>query len=143
MCYGGCNCKRCMGEDDKMSEKKWVQHISGQGEKWEVKPSAYNDMGYSDICVINYHDPKGIARYHFIPKSEYVPCDPPKEWKNVTEEYFTNGFVIGQSSSPEKYTGLKNRDKIRKVRLFKNNGSLATFTDYHPTEAFIVEREKS
>ena len=127
MCYGGCNCKRCMGEDDKMNKKRWVQHISGQGEKWEVE-----GLGESKVRWIT--DGRDGLRNH-LPKSEYILCNPPEEWENVTGEYLTNGFVIGQTSSPEKYTWLKKGDRIRKVKLLDAN--------YHPTDAFIVKRKKS
>lgn len=35
-------------------------------------------------CV--YTPPGSTAFFHYLPKSEYVPCDPPQqeEWKNVT-----------------------------------------------------------
>ena len=59
-----------------MSTTKWVQHISGQGEKWEYEwegPIAW-------ICKTTGQN--GMV----LPKSEYLPCDPPELWVDVTEE---------------------------------------------------------
>ena len=61
-----------------MKEKKWVQHISGQGEKWEVVTD-----GATQWCV--NATTSGNA-YHHLPKSEYRLCDPPEQYVDITAE---------------------------------------------------------
>lgn len=131
-----------------MSEKKWVQHISGKGEKWEVISCVYNDMDHNGICVVNQYDPKRIGRYLYLPKFEYVLCDPPEEWEDVTEEctwsdsgyhelYLraANGNRVEANCLSPSLQGYLYR--VRKVRCAK-----ATGVD-NPDWAFIVERRKS
>lgn len=59
-----------------MNRKQWVQHISGQGEKWEVMAENGQQWGLR-------HDVTSIG-WHFVPKSEYVLCEPLEVWKDVT-----------------------------------------------------------
>lgn len=59
-----------------MTNTQWVQHISGQGEKWEVC-SLSTDV---DWAVSG----KRVGTVHHLPKSEYRICDPPEEWRDVT-----------------------------------------------------------
>lgn len=70
--------------------KQYVQHISGQGAKWEVagveRPSWMEDGTRPNenewlVCEARYHAPA-----HLLPKSEYVLCEPPADqWQDVTE----------------------------------------------------------
>lgn len=68
-----------------MDEKKYVQHISGQGAVWEVH--SHNTYEWNvkpaqgDKCSV----------FHELPKSEYKLCDPPEQWVQVTE-----GIDIGR-----------------------------------------------
>lgn len=57
--------------------KQYVQHISGQGEKWEV----YNENGEVYMCE-SARSTQGV----YLPKSEYRLCDPPEVWRDVTSE---------------------------------------------------------
>lgn len=103
-----------------MSEKKWVQHISGQGEKWGVIPSLLETRWIVD----------GKDGYHnHLPKSEYILCDPPEEWEDVTSQVHTQESVLGLMKT------LNHR--LRRVRCAK-----ATGFD-NPDWAFIVERKRS
>ncbi len=58
--------------------KQYVQHMSGQGEKWHV-------------LVENAHDwivetpPGSLSNYH-LPKSEYGLCEPLGRWVDVTKD---------------------------------------------------------
>jgi hypothetical protein len=56
---------------------QYVQHISGQGKRWEVIPG-------DDPEEYAVKDPDRKHRYYFLPVSEYVPCPsagwpPPEE----------------------------------------------------------------
>ena len=66
-----------------MNEEKkiYVQHKSGVGEKWELGSSCRERMSdrYKDWDVLS----KDGKTLHFLPKSEYIICEPP-EWRDVT-----------------------------------------------------------
>lgn len=53
-----------------MNTKKWVQHISGQGEKWEVWKECEQEW--------NVYQKRVGGPSLFFPKSEYRLCDPPE-----------------------------------------------------------------
>lgn len=55
---------------------KYVQHISGKGEKWQVT-TEWDDGWYG--C-------KGKGVVYYLPKSEYQECSPPERWKECTRE---------------------------------------------------------
>lgn len=68
---------------------QWVQHISGQGEKWKVET---RDDSADTWLVLRQH------QFNlFLPKSEYVPCEPPQPRRvDVTAECETccgNGLI--------------------------------------------------
>lgn len=66
-----------------MEKKVWVQHKSGHGEKfeaWELGSPTHNY--WKDVYTIHRH---GQPSY-FLPKSEYIECEPPETWVDVTEE---------------------------------------------------------
>ncbi|MFN3075369.1 MAG: hypothetical protein ABT940_00535 [Alphaproteobacteria bacterium] len=116
---------------------QWVQHISGQGEKWEV---SYDDKHTSQWGV---QVGTGIRQYyHWLPKSEYRLCEPPEVWVDVTD-----GVTV--QSGRSKTTGLSSEFvyhgdnhlanlvcggnyRLRKIAIAGVNGS-----------AFIVERKQS
>jgi len=61
---------------------KYVQHKSGQGEKWQV------DSYYDDHEMFWRVPMKpGVADLVYrLPKSEYIECDPPEQWEECTRE---------------------------------------------------------
>jgi len=63
--------------------KQYVQHISGQGEKWEVHHKGPHDYQVS-----------GANAIHYLPKSEYRLCEPPERWVDVTEECEANNRCV-------------------------------------------------
>jgi hypothetical protein len=70
-----------------MTTPRWVQHKSGQGEKWKVLDVSYNtEPPEKDSWCVEAGI--GIDRHYFLPKSEYVECPPPP-WRRVTGEYHT------------------------------------------------------
>jgi hypothetical protein len=60
-----------------MNSTRWVQHISGQGEKWSVLSEQK-----ASWTVLS---PLSGADYCF-PKSEYRLCAPPERWVDVTDQ---------------------------------------------------------
>lgn len=103
-----------------MNKTRWVQHISGQGEKYEVE-RCYEYWEVSD----NRQD----SWYLRLPLKEYILCDPPEEWEDVTSQVYTHESVLGLMKT------LNHR--LRRVRCAK-----ATGFD-NPDWAFIVERKRS
>ena len=61
---------------------QWVQHISGQGEKWEVAgiPHPLDQVEWQVYMKKPHHS------CHWLPKSEYRLCEPPEVWVDVTAE---------------------------------------------------------
>ena len=80
---------------------------------------------------------------HYLPKSEYVLCDPPEVWNDVTEKCSWNDrknlFVNGGSICFPNY-------RVRKVRLFAERGSIVngdlSDDDFVPQWAFIIEQKQ-
>ena len=55
---------------------KWVQHISGQGKKWEVEYELPNTWRIKVVGAPDY----------LIPKSEFREVPAPEVWRDVTAE---------------------------------------------------------
>lgn len=107
-----------------MKNKQWVQHISGQGEKWEVLSEESRHWRTKDGDI-----------FMWLPKSEYRLCDPPEMWKDVTE--FVQVVSRGEYSNLV-YNGENVRVdnggyRLRKVRLWTQ--------DDERQWAFIVEKK--
>lgn len=66
-----------------MNTKRYVQHISKQGRKWELDGNTREEYESATEWVVKSED--GSER-HFLPKSEYVLCPPPERWVDVTAE---------------------------------------------------------
>ena len=59
---------------------QYVQHISGQGEKWKVRA---RELHYCSKVAwqVECSTDEGPL---YLPKSEYRLCDPPERWVDVT-----------------------------------------------------------
>ena len=57
-------------------DKQWVQHISGQGEKWEVAKEYEEEWAVQKKVV--------QPSFLYFPKSEFRLTNPPEQWINVT-----------------------------------------------------------
>lgn len=78
----------CGSAPQPAARKRYVQHISGQGKKWEVMEpkEAANVMGIpclDDEWPVQSNDGRG---WHSLPKSEYNLLPPVKRWVDVTAE---------------------------------------------------------
>ena len=60
--------------------KQYVQHKSGVGEKWEL--AAMQQSPNWKAWVAPHNEKDGGLLY--LPKSEYLICEPPEEWRDVT-----------------------------------------------------------
>ena len=117
---------------------KWVQHKSGQGEKWEVdeRYSEHNDF----YRVRQPHDSQYVLR---LPISEYIECSPPEEWEDVTAEcdWGSAGEGLEATIFHSGLSLLAGRGyRLRRVKLYP--AELGT-GDNRTKWAFIVERRKS
>lgn len=103
----------------------WVQHRSGQGDKWKVETKNDHFWEVSD----NNQDHWFLR----LPLKEYVECSPTEEWEDVTEQ--TAIFV----------------DDCHHIRFYCDGGDpLMCPKRYHLSKvqigdkwAFIIEKRKS
>jgi hypothetical protein len=110
---------------------KWVQHISGQGEKWEVRECAYNKDGHADWCVESQHGGHGIEQWHYLPKSEFRECDPPERWRDVTAE-LEEGSTRSWGEAEAKQYAVRAFDPYRLRKIEMGSGQ----------QVFIVEKKE-
>ena len=127
-----------------MSEARWVQHISGQGEKWEVATDARLAGEDHELWIVYKHP--GTERTYYLPKSEYVLCAPPEQWVDVTEVCETDEYsnTVGDFFSiiytPTGANVLSKRNpgyRIRKVQRCKQAPSLL------PVWVFLIEKKET
>lgn len=72
--------------------KRYVQHISGQGEKWEVVgDDSSGEWG------VQAKDVRVVFNTRWLPKSEYRLCDPPEKWVDVTGGVEIRGGISKQT----------------------------------------------
>ncbi len=109
---------------------KWVQHKSGVGEKWEV----FLEL---DTCL----KVRAKEDFYFLPKSEYIECDPPERWVDVTEKCMVSqdGAVYHNGH----FTCPSNGYRLRKMQLYRCDGDSMCRTSYKEQWAFVVERKES
>jgi hypothetical protein len=109
---------------------KWVRHISGQGQKWSVhnEDECHSEAAWCVRAKVN-------PGYHYLPKSEYVECEGPEEWEDVTDECevesaANGGFWVVHHG--ENIVRQAQEYRIRKIEL-----------DPWKNYAFRIERRKS
>ena len=115
---------------------QWVQHMSGQGEKWEVESCLSN-------AVWRVHtEDTTITVFHYLPVSEYTLCDPPEQWEDVTESLAMEETMWGlpRLKYPDGTVADNTNHRFRKVRLFLEKPDSVNNCEQW---AFIVERRKA
>jgi hypothetical protein len=115
-----------------MTTPRYVQHISGQGEKWEISESYRNDQG--DWAVYSKED---RSERYFLPKSEYRKCQPQR--RRVTGEVSIEPGYFGASVLllPREWA-IEQKKWLSKGRHWK----LVTREDLAPGEFCIVIEEE-
>ncbi len=115
---------------------QWVQHISGQGEKYQVSEKEIPDWAYPvELSLLTG------PRFLYLPKSEYRLCDPPEQWVDVTKRCKVNnyGTLVHINGEDHSINGVvmnvQEGYRLRKVEL-KNASTGA----WQP--AFLVERKQ-
>lgn len=120
-----------------MNEKKqWVQHISGQGEKWEVLDD--NKASWNVISILS-------GASFLFPKSEYRLCPAPEVWRDCTEHVQEQWIAenVGLPHASKEYTFLLNGMGMGlNMRLRKVQASVELSDKHWSTGwAFIVEKK--
>ena len=115
-----------------MKNKQWVQHISGQGEKWEV-------MCDSVKGVWEVAPQEGTFTKPWLPKSEFILCDPPEQWEDVTEEceIDRDGWIVHQGLRVKYF----NNYRVRKIAISEVVGDPLLLSSYSNRPAFVIEKE--
>ncbi len=114
-------------------DKKWVQHKSGQGEKWEVGRELPNTWATKVVGPTDY----------YLPKSEYIECEGPEEWEDVTGDVQYEDKPVGLSHLVHNGKPVFHGDyRLRKVDLLRCEGHPLAIASYKTVSAFIVERKK-
>lgn len=67
-------------------EKKWVQHKSGEGEKYKVRTQFAAYWEASDNSQDHW--------YLRLPIKDYVPCDPPQKWEKVPLDIYAEKNLV-------------------------------------------------
>lgn len=108
--------------------KKYVQHISGQGEKWKVERDENYTWRATNTRILTD-----------LPKSEYKICTPPEEWEDITRECewthecYDSWYI--KAANGDRIEAYRNGPyRVRKIDLLYEHCNHAY--------AFIVERRK-
>ena len=106
---------------------KWVQHISGQGDKWEVAHE------YTHVWLVQFYKSDHVPDYISLPRSEYRECHVPEVWKDVTAHVIESECVGNWKHEHRDILGVNETMgyRLRKV-LGRSN------TEW----AFIIERKE-
>ena len=114
--------------------KRFVQHKSGQGEKWAIETDQSNSWGVK-------HQPNWL----YLPKSEYVEVPAPEVWTDVTQQLVDSTDSALKDgcewSMPDarSFSVRANRTdgyRLRKVR------AIVEPNEWTNTWAFVVERRE-
>ena len=113
----------------------WVQHKSGQGNKYEAMEKREEYWAVSS---------KSNCWYLRLPLDEYIECSPPEhEWVDVTAECDWGNAGEGLEATIF-HSGLRllagRGYRVRKVELYKAHPESAQNCTQ---QAFIVEKRKS
>jgi hypothetical protein len=73
---------------------KWVQHKSGQGDKWKRIDTERNQDSKSDGWIVESKEGLG---HLILPRSEYHECPAPERWIDVTGH--CNSFTKGEGKA--------------------------------------------
>jgi len=121
---------------------RYVQHVSGQGKKWRLASTTYNDRAQHDWSV----EGEFTEENHYLPKSEYRLCEPPERWREITESCQTvNRIGAEQGSMLEDQhvviARIERGYRLRKVQFWRPLEQLDRIQ--RADWAFIVEQEEA
>jgi hypothetical protein len=100
---------------------KWVQHKSGQGDKWKRIDSEKNQDPKWDGWIVESKE--GLGQL-ILPRSEYQECPAPERWIDVTGH--CNSFTKGEGKATcLAHSGLDvlSRPDLYRLRKVQGNWS--------------------
>jgi len=118
--------------------KQWVQHVSGQGEKWEVAKEYEEEWAVQKKVV--------QPSFLYFPKSEFRLTSPPEQWVDVTEQCRIDEDgpmcqLVKHDGEVRFVTAWNGRSyRLRKVRLYQTAGLDGKNCE---VAAFIIEKKVS
>lgn len=116
---------------------KYVQHKSGQGEKWAVSEGG--------VTCWFVRDAYGYRNSFSLPKSEFIEVPAPEVWTDVTAECECDRLQ-DDITHLEKVILKQNGYRLRKVRLYTANPGLGSINGVpcigKERHAFIVEKRE-
>ncbi len=116
---------------------QYVQHISGQGEKFLI--TDYPDPIYPTEAY--WRVVEGALTY-WLPRGEYRLCEPPEQWVDVTEQCVTGTIYQGIAIGTQQITGSPASGyRLRKIRIWIDGTELGQAVKVQQW-AFIVERKE-
>ena len=103
---------------------QYVQHSSGQGEKWEVLKLT---LGGDDGSGWPARSKENFRSSYTLPKSEYVLCEPPVVWKDVTAEcdVTERGWIVHKDRCTTEDNGYRRR-KVQLLQSLEGKSTLLT-----------------
>ena len=107
-----------------MDEKRWVCHISGQGEKWEVVCDGLSESDEWRTIA------PGRESYWILPKSEYRLCEPPEVWTEVPIEFIEQGM----SGKCLRFFRHANNEE--------NLGSIVFYCNGYRVKSLVIEKKE-
>ena len=122
---------------ERMSEKRYVQHVSGKGETYRVIGEvlrAWSVVMVGDTALTNWN----------LPKVDYLLCDPPEQWVDVTAEITIDrsGRHILHTSYAPYIVEVPSGYRLSKMQLFHRSPASCDYDKYDKQWAFIVERKE-
>lgn len=121
-----------------MKDKKWVQHISKQGNKYELLDNEWNDDPHETW------EPVSPLNHLRLPRTEYILYDPPETWFDVTDECTLRTSISGKQQIWHKEACIDGATGYRfsLVDAYKPNlGTMpASASGFSKRKAFIVEK---
>lgn len=98
---------------------RYVQHKSGIGEKWQICGEGGNTIK-QELYFVAFSDGQLLQ----LPKSEYILCEPPKEWKDVTDKFDVNDLSFA-------YHIESSRFRFKKIPIIDIYGEYAFIVESH------------
>ena len=123
---------------------KWVQHKSGQGDKWKRIDTERNQDSKSDGWIVESKERLG---HLILPRSEYHECPAPERWIDVTGH--CNSFTKGEGKaiciahSGQDVLSRPDLYRFRKVQLnFPAEEKAAEGKPARSGWAFVIEQRE-
>lgn len=98
---------------------RYVQHKSGIGEKWQICGEGGNTIK-QELYFVAFRDGQLLQ----LPKSEYILCEPPKEWKDVTDIFDVNDLSFSCHIESSRF-------RLRKIPIIDGDRKYSFIVESH------------